>query len=516
MALPTKEEMIREIEENKKLVILKKGLPHLHAFKFYKWSRAIWDSVARIVLLCAANQISKSSTMIRKNIELAGNPSLWNKYWSTPPKQFWYLYPSKDVATAEFEQKWVKEFMPRGAFKDHPTYGWTVVYQHKQVYEIKFNSGVSIYFKSYMQDVNRLQSGTVHMITADEELPIYLLDELMLRLAAVDGIFMSAFTATLGQAFWQRAIERVGTAYEELKDAFKMQISMYDCLEYEDGSPTPWNIKKIEQIKNKCSTKAQIQRRVYGKFVVDEGLIYKSYNSERNNVNVEEFRKKNKIPDGGPLIPQNWEIYSAVDIGSGEDNHPGATTFIAVRPDYKYGVVFKGRRFDDVGTTTCEDVMNGYKLLRGGLKCTVQSYDWAAKDFGTIAERLGEPFVKAEKSHSIGEDLVNVLFKNQMLDILIDSPEDELNKLVEELESLRIDTAKTHAKDDFCDTVRYNVCSIPWDYTAISDEYKELEEKKEFTQESEMAQRRKAFEDHTDPLQFDADNEIAFLNDLME
>jgi hypothetical protein len=503
-----------ELQSLKVQLELHKGLPHLFAFKFYKWARQIWETTARVVLLCAANQISKSSTMIRKLIELAGNPDIWPKYWSTAPKQFWYLYPSKEVATIEFEQKWVKEFLPRGKFKEHPTYGWTAIYVNKHIHEIKFNSGVSLYFKSYAQDVQRLQSGTVHAIFADEELPVFLLDELMMRLAAVDGIFMAAFTATIGQAFWYRAIEKVGTPHEGMKDAFKLQISMYDCLQYEDGSATPWTVEKINTIKNKCSTKAQIERRVYGKFVVDSGLTYKSFRSDRNCVTTEQFKKKNNISEG--LIPKDWEIYSAVDIGSGDGNHPAAMVFIAVRPDYKYGALFKCRRLDDVGTTTCEDVLHHYRAIRGDRRCACQSYDWAAKDFSTYCDRLGEPFVKAEKSHSVGEDIVNVLYKNQVLDIIVDDPDDETNKLVAEMETLKTETDPKHAANDLCDAQRYTVCSIPWDYSVISDEYKDVEEVKANTVESEIEQRRKAMIDPKDDIEESVEDEIEYYNNLYE
>ena len=512
--IETLDQKKERLQKLKVALELHKGLPHLYAFKFYPWARRIWNSLDRVIILCAANQISKSSTMIRKFIELAGNPEIWPKYWTTEPKQFWYLYPSKEVATIEFEQKWVKEFMPRGEFKNHPTYGWQVIYANKHVHEIKFNSGVSIYFKTYTQDVQRLQSGTVHVIGADEELPVYLLDELMFRLSAVDGIFMAAFTATIGQSFWYRAIEKIGTVHEELKGAFKLQISMYDCLLYEDGSATPWNVEKIDRVKNKCSTKAQIERRVYGKFIVDEGLIYKSFNSDRNCVTTEQFKKKNAITEG--LIPKTWEVYSAVDIGSGGENHPAAMVFIAVKPDYTYGVLFKCRRLDDVGTTTSEDVLTNYRLLRGGIRCVCQSYDWAAKDFSTYADRVGESFIKAEKSHATGEDLVNVLFKNQMLDIIVDDPDDESNKLVVELESLKIDTDKKHAKDDLCDAVRYDVCSIPWDYTKISSEYKEIDEVAPYTQASEIEERRKDMVEDKREESPTSDEEISYFNDLYE
>ena len=89
---------------------LRDDLPHLYGQKFYPWSREFFESRNRMNLLCAANQIGKSSIAIRKNIEWACNKKLWPSLWDSTPKQFWYFYPSDEVATIEVEKKWVPEF----------------------------------------------------------------------------------------------------------------------------------------------------------------------------------------------------------------------------------------------------------------------------------------------------------------------------------------------------------------------------------------------------------------------
>ena len=73
---------------------LREDLPHLYGWKFYPWSREFFESRNKMNLLCAANQIGKSSIAIRKNIEWACNKKLWPELWDTEPKQFWYFYPS--------------------------------------------------------------------------------------------------------------------------------------------------------------------------------------------------------------------------------------------------------------------------------------------------------------------------------------------------------------------------------------------------------------------------------------
>jgi hypothetical protein len=446
---------LAEIQRQKELIEarkkeLKDGLPHLYGFKWYWWARNFFNSTNKVNLLCAGNQISKSSTQIRKMIHWATEQKLWPKLWPNhQPRIFWYLYPSKDVATQEFLKKIEPEFLPRGKFKDDPVYGWTVEFKQKQIFAIHFNSGVTCYFKSYEQDVHSLQTGTVAALFCDEELVEELYDELMLRLAASDGYFHMVFTATRGQEFWWRAIEAQGDN-EFLPDAFKLQVGMYDCLVYDDGSPSPWTAEKIQAIERRCRSQAEVLKRVYGRFVADEGRKYHAFTPDRG------YCKPFTIPSG-------WQRYAAVDLGSGKKNHKAAICFIAVRPDMRYGVAYDGWRGDGVETTS-GDVYEKFKQLRGRQNFLHQCYDAAAKDYGTITQRAGEPFVPANKSHDLGEDVINTLFKNGLFQIF-DTP--ELRKLGGELLSLQRDTPKEKARDDFADAFRYAIVAVPWDWSVL-------------------------------------------------
>lgn len=428
---------------------IKQCLPHLHGYKWYPWARVFYESMNRYNFVCAANQISKSSTQIRKCIDWATDVRKWKKLWpASEPKQFWYLYPDKNVATAEFNEKWVKEFLPRDEYKDHPVYGWRAEYKSKVIHALHFNSGVSVYFKSYEQDPQSLQAASLYAIFADEEMPVELYDELHVRLVATEGYFHMVFTATLGQEFWRETIEEKGK-YERFKDALKIQVSMYDCLAYEDGSPSHWSVEKIEGFKNHCKSEAEILRRVYGRFVLDEDLKY------------EAFTKANNLVPAHPL-PKDWLVFSGVDLGSGgSSGHPAAICFVAVKPDFTKGRIFRGWRGDGI-QTTAGDVLQKYQELKRGLRPVAQYYDWQARDFFTIASRIGEPFQQANKAQDAGEAMLNTLFKTGMLCIQ-DDP--ELRKLVMELENLKRSTAKTKAKDDFIDALRYSVTNIPWDYS---------------------------------------------------
>lgn len=453
----TIDEKLKLIKEAEELLRIKEGLPHLYGYPFYLWSRQVFESKSKQILLTSANQVGKSTTAIRKNINLATNPKLWKEYWPAlqtwqKPGLFWYFYPTKEVATTEVEQKWVKEFLPRGEFKDHPQYGWELEYNKSEVYALHFKTGVTIQFKTYAQKVKDLQTSSVYHLTCDEELPVDLLPELSARLNATDGYFLMVFTATLGQLHWKKAMEPSTPDEETHKEALKIQVSLFDSMKYEDGSPSPWTKEKIQRAINNCPTEAEVQRRIYGRFVKSEGLMYEGFSLEKN------------LSDKHPL-PKDWQIFTGVDPGSGgKSGHPAAICFIAVNPNYREARVFRGWRGDGIPTTS-QDILDKYRELKGPYSPVVQVYDYAAKDFFLIAGRAGEAFTPADKGRERGVAMLNTLFKSGMLKI--QRGDAELDKLVSELCALSVNTKKTVAVDDFTDALRYAAMSVPWDFSMM-------------------------------------------------
>lgn len=496
-----KKNKLEELAALEKKQELRQGLPHLYGWKWYKWAREFFESTEKENFLVAANQISKSSTQIRKCIEWGGNPTLWPKLWpGLTPNQFWYLYPNRDTADAEFETKW-KLFLPAGKYKDHPTYGWKVIKERNQVKSIRFNSGVIIYFKTYNQDSQDLQAGTCFAMFCDEELPIEHLAELQNRMNATDGYFHMVFTATLGQDHWRKCMEPHESEEETHPLGRKWQISMYDCLTYEDGGLTHWTTEKIKRIEAKCGSKAEILRRVHGRFVVSGGLMYEAFDYDRNT--CDPFQ-----------IPEHWHIYTGVDIGSGgEKGHPSAMTFVAVAPDFRFGAVYRGWRGDGIQTES-GDILLKYQELRGKQKPMLQQYDWESKEFAMVAVRNGETFTPADKGRATGRQILNVLFKHGMIKIF--RGDNELDKLITELSSLLELTKKTSAKDDFVDSFRYAVARIPWDWTVIDkyDQVADTTEKLEAKIRTEVDERK---EYHIGMPQEDGgiEDEFAFWNDLL-
>ena len=500
---------------------LREKLPHLYGFKMYKWQKEYFEDMSHSeYFLVAANQTGKSSIQIRKRIHIATCPELWPKLWprmfkvnpNTKPMS-WYLYPNQTTTLDEYYEKWVKTLLPKEEYKDHPVYGWKAEIRNKILKSISFNTGYTIYFKTYNQNVMDMQAGTAFAIDADEELLVELYPELVARLFATDGQFSMAFTATIGQEEWKDVMD-VGSTRETHREAWKRTISLYDCGQYHDGSPSEWVPARIEQKKAMCLNNSEVRRRIYGEFVRSEGLKYAGFSRERNLVKYPRGHEGQEYRG----VPKGWHVYSGVDIGSGGTaNHPAAYTFVSVNPDFTKLRVFKCRRLDKV-ETTASDILDFYKQDRGKIIPVMQCYDWASKDFGTIAERAGENFTKAEKSHEIGEQILNALFKSGMLKIYDDGV--EAPKLARELESLSIGAEKRRAKDDLIDALRYAITKIPVDWSKIIIDVnggKKVEQRKQSKAEEYKEARPTGVwttEDYESQFYGDSDDEFDEWNDM--
>ena len=293
---------------------LREDLPHLYGWNWYTWTREFFESRNRMNLLCAANQIGKSSAAIRKNIEWACNKKLWPELWSTPPKQFWYFYPSDEVATIEVEKKWVPEFLPRGEMKNHENYGWDIEYKSGDVSAIHFRSGCSIYFKSYGQKTINLQTSSVHMMTFDEEAPEEIVNECLARLRATRGYFCQIFTATRGLQLWYRAMECIGTEEEVFKDAWKRSVSMRDCMFYEDGTPSPWTAERTKEAESFCTSQSEILKRIDGRFVKARADITVSTGSKEIRGEVYEPATCPTVTPSNPVVITNAQAATLIGM----------------------------------------------------------------------------------------------------------------------------------------------------------------------------------------------------------
>jgi hypothetical protein len=442
---------------------LRRRLPHRYSMKFFPWQREWFDCREKVQVLTAANQVGKSLCMMRKTIECAINQELWMQMLPESgerSKTLWYLYPTREMAMAEFNDKWRPMLPP----KDDPEYGWTLIKPDKASPIVTFDHiGSSIHFKTYSQGATYLQAGSVGFLAADEELPEELIPELQSRVAATNGYMVFGFTATLGQQIWKSIVEE-RTMWP---DAWVRQISLYDCLEYEDGSPTMWTHERIKARIDQCTTKAEVQRRVFGKFVKDEGLRFPQFDREIH------------LAPEHP-VPKDWEVWSGVDYGSGgERGHPASIVFTAVSPDYRQARVIRSWRGDKIATTA-EDIIDTWEEMKSTIHNRVVAtyYDYAAADLGMIAERRGLPWMRADKSRDSGNSVLAALLKSKAIKFYIPHegsvvPSIYLEgfKLAQELESLGQKVDKVRDKDDLCDAARYSIVKIPFAIRSGAESY---------------------------------------------
>lgn len=468
---------LKKLEQLEKERELKYCLPHKYGMKFYSWARTFYNAASKDGnFLCAGNQISKSSTQHRKCINWATDIELQKKLWNHRPRIFWYMYPSMPVADTEFLKKIEPDWMPRGKMKDDPVYGWNVEKERGLISAINFNSGVTVYFKTYSIDVQSLQSSSVDAIFLDEECPPELLPELQSRMYGTDGYLNAVLTPTIGTEYWRCVIEENGEK-RIFPNSHRQKVSMYDCLVYEDGSPSHWTLERIKRIEASCKSPQEIRRRVYGDFVIEEGLKYPSFDPAKNV--VEPFQ-----------IPLDYYVYIGVDMGSGGDTgHPAAVCFTAVSPDFKKAYIYDGKRFDGV-VTVSSDIVNYVIAKKKEIRQEIVGvfYDFHAVDLKNIAISMGESWIAAEKSHAIGEHLIGVCFKNEKLSIF---RKPELMPLVQEFKSLKANTGKRQAVDDMIDSARYSLTKVPFDYSDIGTSQPTALQVPKTALELEMEQRRR-------------------------
>lgn len=473
------------------------------AHPLYQWQLDYIESPYRYNYICAANQIGKSAANWIRKLRFNLLSSYWDKFFGgEKPLPFWYFYPSSSISTAEIKTKYVRRYLPDESLKKHPRWGYKIEESKGVIEAIHFNVGTSNYYKFYSQPPSNLQTATLSGIFADEEMPKSLFDELNFRGVSRDHFyFNNVFTATIGQEYLRRTIEVRGDG-ELMPDAFKRQISMYDCLNYADGKPsTIWTEDKIAKVIASCTSPEEVQRRVFGRFVLSENRKFHSFNHDRNT------SKGRQINNG------EWLVYGGLDWGSGgASGHPSSALYLAVSKDFKKGRIFKAWRGDGISTTQ-GDLVAKHMQLSKGLNLINAAYDYSASDIGTIASRIGIPLVKADKSRDSSIELINTLFKNGQLVIYIGEGYEENEKLISEILSAR-DTGPK-ANDDLIDALRYCVNLVPWQFEIQEPE----QEAKAIEKKRKLSARERFWKyGHADEMfEYDAiDEAIDYYDDLME
>jgi hypothetical protein len=443
----------RKRDKLRKIQTLKEGLPHLYSFPMYQWQEDFWNCPATFQFIFKANQIGGSSVMIKRMIHYCTEPKLWDRF-TKKPKITMYLYPDKKSATREWEGKW-SEFMPKNEYKDHEQYGWKETWDGNYIDTVEFNSGVTLYFKTYGSGAENLQASTPAILACDEELPEELWPELQMRIASPankGAMYWLGCTPTLGQKY----LAKIQSGETKIPDSWVKTVSMYDCLKYSNGDRSIWTLDKIKQIEQTLPNDKEIQVRVHGLFKATDGLLISQFNSSKH---VKPYH-----------AIKGWETYVGIDYGvGGSTGHPSAIVFVTISPSYNAARVIKAWRGPygpNSESTTPDDVILRYIEMCNELgldQPTGVYYDPAAASIGVLAERQGLGFQKANKDREHGFNLLNSLFKNDML-ILLDDGKGAIQELATELESVTSEFNKKRAGDDLMDALRYCISLIPFNF----------------------------------------------------
>ena len=444
----------------KKVNLAREHLPHFFYKKLYRWSYDFIMTNNPLAFVCGANQIAKTSTMIRKVIYRATSKHLWKYMYRTRPKNAWYFYPGTKVLDIEWDGKWM-EWMPQvpSSHPLHKIYGWEKIKNRQQFTGIRFRTGVELNFRYYSQGVSSLQSSTLSDIYGDEEIPFRFCEEMRGRLMASKGTWNSGFTATLGQQYWYDVMEKQGMPGERHPEAFKRIISLFDCMKYIDGSqgeiwPTYKSIADF--IKTLDNDEDTIKRRVFGRFIPTTGLAFESYSYEKTTIS--------RI-----VLSRQMDYFLVVDPGSGGKlGHPTGILLLGVDNEKHRIYVLSPWRGDGIVTS------NGFiirQMMEMAGSCPLQAliYDGAAADFKLdVIEALPRlPLIAADKKRDFGFGRVNSYLDVGAIKIPESRPlgvaswdRDENMKLHEELKLTRrtenLQGQKTGNQiDDLTDCLRY-------------------------------------------------------------
>lgn len=164
----------------------------------------------------------------------------------------------------------------------------------------------TLFFRSYEQGRENLQSATIHLVYTDEEPPELVIGELKARLTATGGLFYMAFTPLSGmtklvQEFWRG----------DDPDKFLVCLSMYEA-----GHMTEEKIRMAEKRYASLSL-AERNARMFGIPSMGSGMVFP----------IEDETLVGELPDP---VPDHWLWINGMDFGRGE--HPQAHVYFVVDP----------------------------------------------------------------------------------------------------------------------------------------------------------------------------------------
>lgn len=479
----------------------------------YKHERVITkiEPIGKQEAMCITVDNQDSSYLVTRNhivthnsFALQNKAMMWctdvefrEKQWGDNlPKTIWYTLPTQEHINDFFHEKWEPEFLARDESKKEGPYAWKVVKKNNDIKGIKFlATNCTLNFVTLKASSSSHQGRSVGGILFDEEPDAKKLSELETRTASFNhpetglstALLAFAFTPTSAQEyfksifsfqdekflanvpedlrrkfFWDKETEsfRTCSLREASKERFpasdtvwKRRVSMFEACKYRSGKRGKFTHARIRQFINDQPTRRDKLVRAFAQFEKEDmgGLLYKNFNRDIHTKYIEKTDLA-KFKVTGMLT-------AGLDYGSGS-NHPGGVVITWVSDDRKQVKVIKMWRGIPGKVTTAGDIVEKYLEMSKGLNIEFPFYDFSCADLKTIYNRMtGKDLISAAKAKE-GYGFVDLLFKNNMIQLLGHEDEPYIDWASVEYENISHHVDKTQRTDEISDCVRYSLYGI--------------------------------------------------------
>lgn len=470
--------------------------PHKY-FDLYDWQHEfVYCNKHRQYLTCA-NQVGKTFALQLKAHMMCTNEEFRHKQWGTnQPRVIWYVLPTQEHINDFFHEKWEPEILSRGEAKKEGKFSWKLVKKNNDIKGIRFlNTNCTLTFITLKASSSSHQGRSVGAMLFDEEPDVKKLSELETRTASFNdpetglsnAIIAFAFTPTSAQEYFKRVFKfqdekflkhipedlkkeyfldketnsyrtcSLREAKDELypagKNVWKRRVSMFEATEFMSGKKGKYTEPRIRQFIKDQVTRRDVLVRAFAQFEKEDngGLLYKYFNRDLHTKNI----KKADLA----RFKTSGTITAGLDYGSGS-NHPGGVVLTWISDDRKTIKVFKIWRGEPGKVTTAGDIIDKFLEMSKGYTIDFPFYDFSCADLKTIYNRMtGKELMKAVKKVE-GYGFIDLLFKNNMLQLLGHEEEPYLDWARNEFENLSNRLDKKDRTDEITDCVRYSLYGV--------------------------------------------------------
>lgn len=498
--------------------------PHKY-YDLYSWQDEFINCSKPRQYLTAANQVGKSVALMLKAHKLCTDVDFRFKQWGkNQPKMGWYVLPSQGHINDFFYTKWLPEILSKGEAKEKGPYAWTLIKEGNNVKGIRFlATNCILSFVTTGSRATNLQGRSLGFVIFDEEPPVSMLAEIEMRTASFNdeitgkstAILAFAFTPTSGQDYFKKIFcfndrsflrfipddlkaiyffdkelneyrtcsvkQEEDELYPISDQVYKRRVSTFEAITFKSGRAGKYTEARIRELIKMQPSKRDALIRVFAAFEKDDngGLLYPNFNRDKHI----------KIVTNPNIYQSAQGIFTAgIDYGSGT-NHTSAIAITHINPTCNRATVIKLWRGTMGIRTTADDVVKKYIEMSAGLNIDFPFYDWAAADLDTVYWRMtGKNLIQAQKSHEIGQNLIDTLYKNDLLEIIARKGDPYIEWLANEYENLTADQKKNHRTDDLSDAIRYSLAGVAhlFNLEELSPDFKNKVNAEKITKKKEI------------------------------